>query len=289
MLKQGLCQLLKRIVYSNLYVVFVVGALVWQTYLLVGEKVNVDYLSFVMSSTLFLYPFHRLIGALKMTSDKRTERIEWAYEHQIAMVPMIISGAILSLYYFFQIDAQLRWWIVPLAILSLGYSLPLPFKKVKYKRIRDVPYVKIYAIALTVTLVTLLFPLFEFNLRLEELVLLSLGRVLLLVALTIPFDIRDVDLDRPYQIKTIPLSIGVERSIQLAVLLLTAFSITHFLLYFFFKTFTIYVFLALLISDFYAAIWLKKVKKGQQEVFYVFAIEGVFVVQTLLIYLALFL
>ena len=288
MLKQGISQLLKGIVYSNLYVVFVVGALVWQTYLLVGEKVNADYLSFVMSSTLFLYPFHRLIGALKMTPNKRSERIQWAYEHQIAMVPMIISGAILSLYYFFQMDAPLRWWIVPLALLSLGYSLPLPFKGWKYRRLRDVPYIKIYAIAFTVTAVTLLIPLLEFKIELEALVLLVFGRVLLVVALTIPFDIRDVDLDRPYGIKTIPLSLGVERSVKLAVLLLSAFSIIHFLLYFFFETFTIYIFLALLISDFYAAVWLKKVKKDQSELFYVFAVEGVFVVQTLLVYLALF-
>lgn len=285
-MKQVLIELIKGVVFSNLYVVFVVGALVWQTNLLVGTDLESDYLYFVMSATLFLYPFHRLIGAVKMAPNKRTERIQWAYDHQIAMVPLILCGAILSIYYFFQLESHIRWWIAPLAIISLAYSLPLPIKALSIRRLRDVPHVKIYAIAITVTMVTVIIPLVNADISSTEFALLIISRLILVIALTIPFDIRDVDLDRPFAIQTLALTLGVEKARDLAVLLMSVFTFTHFSLYFFFNTFSIYVFLALLISDIYAGYWLKKVKPNQPELFYVGAIEGVFIVQTLLVFAA---
>lgn len=289
MLKSVAQSFLKGLVYSNVYIVFVIGFLVAQSYVLVGSAIDYDYLWFTTSSTLFLYPLHRLLGSLAIQENAPIERIQWARNHRQALIPLVLCGAILSIYYFFQLAVDLRWWLVPLALISLSYSLPIPWVKGTRKRLRDIPYIKIYAIALTVSVVTLLIPLSNAGISSSELILLFLSRFVWVLAVTIPFDIRDVNLDQSYQLKTLPLTLGVERARSLSLLLLSGFTLLNFTLYFFFSTFNIYFLMVLVASDVYSAFWLNKADENKSEFFYAFGVEGVFIVQSAALLLANFL
>lgn len=289
MLKNVAQSFLKGWVYSNVYIVFVIGFLVAQSYVLVGAVMDFNYFWFATSATLFLYPLHRLLGSLSIQESTPIERILWARKHKQALIPLVICGGVLSVYYFFQLSSELRWWFVPLAAISLSYSLPIPWLKGSRKRLRDIPYVKIYAIAITVSVITLLIPLSNADLTTTELILLFFSRVLLVLAVTIPFDIRDVHLDQPYGLKTLPLVLGVQRAKSLSLLLVSGFTLFNFTLFFFFSTFSIYFFMVLVASDVYAAFWLNKADENKSEFFYAFGVEGIFIVQSAAVILMSFL
>ncbi|NOQ92055.1 MAG: hypothetical protein GQ552_04975 [Flavobacteriaceae bacterium] len=88
---------------------------------------------------------------------------------------------------------------------------------------------KLFLIAITWSAVTVLLPLKNTEISFSSDVwLIFIQRFLFLFAVTIPFDIRDVDFDNP-EIKTIPQTLGTQKSKIIGVLALFLFFIIEFL------------------------------------------------------------
>ena len=120
-------------------------------------------------------------------------------------------------WYFFQLKPLTQILMVPAGIISLAYVLPIWTGL----RLRDVHYVKIFLIALVFSYVTACLPLVELGWELSQIhwgVLLE--RCLFLLAITLPFDIRDLLIDKHTHVKTIPQLLGPERTMRLALALL---------------------------------------------------------------------
>lgn len=86
---------------------------------------------------------------------------------------------------------------------------------------------KIFMIATVWAVVTVILPAvsipnFQFSWELSAMIL---ERWLFIFALTIPFDIRDIENDRAKGIQTIPLKIGYRQSIVVAIFSLIAFAV----------------------------------------------------------------
>jgi hypothetical protein len=110
-------------------------------------------------------------------------------------------------------------FMVCLGIITLLYTLPfLP----KTKNLRDVSGLKIFVIAFVWTGATVGLPLLEagkgYRYLTTEITCYALSRFFLIIALTIPFEIRDSKLDRPY-LKTLPQWVGVRYTKIIGVLL----------------------------------------------------------------------
>ncbi|WP_240793849.1 UbiA prenyltransferase family protein [Antarcticibacterium arcticum] len=109
---------------------------------------------------------------------------------------------------------------------TLLYALPVFSKN---RNLRALPGLKIYVIGLVVSIVTVLMPLVLYEELLERDILIEfLQRFLMVIALVIPFEIRDLKFDL-IQLNTIPQKIGVARSKILGYILVSLVVSAEFL------------------------------------------------------------
>ncbi len=91
----------------------------------------------------------------------------------------------------------------------------------KNRRLRDFNYIKLFLIALVWSLTTAFIPATLANLPWISVVLISVERFLFFIAITIPFDIRDANIDKQIQVKTLAHLFDKTNNLRLAILSLT--------------------------------------------------------------------
>lgn len=205
------------------------------------------YLSFF--ATLFAYNLSHWV------SDKE----KWRF---LIMVFTGLLSIVLGLIY---LKIQLVLILSVLAFISIYYSFA--FNK---KRLRNLPNIKMISIAL-VWSITAVLPAFNdlgnvgFNL-----LNLVLSLFFFVVAITIPFDIRDLEEDDE-SIKTLPQKFGVNGSIKIGVMCI-GLSLILFLNYFSFKINQLHT--PFLVTLFMALIFLLNSSITKNKWFTTFWIEG---------------
>jgi len=133
-------------------------------------------------------------------------------------------------------DQETIVWIVPAAIVSIGYTIPVLPSKTGWVRFRDLPLTKPIIIALVVSYLTLAFPTIH-QIGIEGILdagffFLFSERMLFLLAMTIPFDMRDMVSDKGVGLETLATQYGLSMSKKLsAVCLILWFITTVFLQY----------------------------------------------------------
>jgi 4-hydroxybenzoate polyprenyltransferase len=203
--------LIKRAVEALLYSsVFISGCaffLTIETYLLTGIAVSVPMALFVFLATLFTY---------NMSSVQRTlrgwraggDKLPWGIRHQkqLAVLALLSLAGAITLYLVYELRINF-WFVLLLALISVGYTVPLLLSHVK--PLRSVPLLKVFLIALVWSAVTVLFPLVDAGVGIEAGVLLLWARrFLFILALALLFDIRDYTYDRTTRTLTFPGLIG---------------------------------------------------------------------------------
>ena len=172
---------------------------------------------FALFSTLVAYNGQRL---LKAREGKKTPWLNWVNEHSKSLWAVTIISAISAIFFLTQIlhfkyDALLL--LIFASVSSVLYVI-----RIGSKNAREVPYLKIHLIAFTWVFVFVLFPILNEN---EEAPILwmFIAHYFFVVAVTIPFDIRDLKYDDPSH-KTIPQVLGVFLAKFNGVVLLLLFS-----------------------------------------------------------------
>ena len=105
----------------------------------------------------------------------------------------------------------------------------MPVFNINSKKVglRNFPYIKIFLIAIVWSMVITALPYFNSydisQWKNSNFLLLLLEQFLFIIAITLPFDVRDLKYDIEAKMKTIPIAIGVKKTIILAELLLLAF------------------------------------------------------------------
>ena len=125
--------------------------------------------------------------------------------------------------------------LVPLSIITLCYSFPLRTTKTILFRLREVPLLKVFLISTTWSAVTVLLPTIHSGTEMNQthVLMMLTERFLLIFAIAIPFDIRDMNTDAMAKLKTVPLIIGKGKALALSNVCLLAFiaiSLFHFYL-----------------------------------------------------------
>ena len=171
---------------------------------------NQDSLVFIsFFATIFVYNFSHWIG------DKASLRIP------IIVITVLICFGIGVLY----LDFSLFIILSLLAGISILYSWSF-----NPKTLRNMPRLKIFWIALVWTLVVIM-PAFSTFQRLNNnLIWLAISIFCFTLAITIPFDIRDLSTDDE-NLKTLPQLVGIQRSIFLSLCLIflsAFFMLTYF-------------------------------------------------------------
>ena len=227
-----MAKLINFLLYSNIYIALCAVAMTAQTLYIfdINIKTSPALLGLVFFSTLVIYALHRLVSLSKVDKSLGVERFNviGAYKKhiQIYAVLGILGGSVC----FFFLNRPTQYALVIPALLSLGYVIP--FLGNRKLRLRDVHFIKIFLIALVWSYVTVLLPLLEYSivLGLREFGVL-LERILFIFVITLPFDLRDWEIDKRNQVRTIPATIGVKNTLWLALFILSIWCLLIFQIY----------------------------------------------------------
>lgn len=269
--------LLTFLVYSNFWIGLGAVLFTWEFYVIYELPVNYAVLIFVFFATVLTYTFQRSVK-LSNNSRQGSARISWMLRNDKlvkAILLISLAGSICCLFYFSFAAILL---LVGCGFLSLFYIVKLPGKL--GKNLRDIPSLKIFLIAIVWTCTSTLLPFFCLESPLFELSwLLLFANFIFIMALTIPFDIRDLILDEPDK-KTIPQLVGENGSIWIAMLLLVVYGlilneiIGHFLF-------------ASMIGILCALVFVYRSKKETEDLYFSVVIDGVLLLLPVLLWLDL--
>ena len=208
---------LRPLVYGHGWLALGAAAQVWYTGRLVGAVApDPTVITSAALATLAAYGFMRLVrvGDAAAASD----HLVWAQRHRrVLMALTLVSGAL---------SAWLLWYhsreALPLALLmapAVGLYI-LPTREGRNKGLRHVPFLKLFLIAAVWSGVVVAFPLVARGLGNSPLLfLLLVERAFFVLAITLPFDIRDLHHDEPDQ-RTVPRALGIGPTRVLALLAL---------------------------------------------------------------------
>lgn len=273
--------LIKTIIYSNLLVSACVAAYTHLTYKIyqLPEQNSLVIISMVFCFTYLTYNGQRIFRLAKY--KKIGERLQWVVKHQkiLKISSFIIGfiGAICLLY------INLNTWLIliPMGILSMLYVVPIPFIK---KGLRNIHYIKVFIIALVWSLIIIGLPflnsLNSFSVN-KEVMFAFVQCFVFVLAITLPFDVRDIEFDKADGLKTIPQFVGINGTKLIAALLL----IGSFLLFYFSnisKSTTIGLAVAHLIS----LLIIMQTNKKRKELFYAGWVESTVIIMWLSVFIA---
>lgn len=171
------------------------------------------YGAFSFFSTLAVYNGQRLF---KSNRTHLTPWLRWVKRNQAIIFILVVFSSILASVFFLKVQKLnlLTFTLLLISgVISLFYVL-----RVGSRSLRELPFIKIHLIAFTWVVVLLVFPLLNESID-KGIVHYALAHYAYVVAITIPFDIRDLKYDLVGQ-KTIPQLLGITGSKVLSIILL---------------------------------------------------------------------
>jgi hypothetical protein len=269
-------QLFNFYINASIHVALSVVALTWITLIEYHIPHDTAVLYFVFFSSITGYNFVKYSGIAKFHHRRLAT---WLKAIQV----FSFFCFLFLCYYTFQLDTVSLIYIFGFALITFFYAIPLLPRRlfVDHKHnLRSISGLKVYVIALVWTGVTVFLPLINNHYPLDmDCVITGIQRFLFIIALMVPFEIRDLQYDS-LKLATLPQQIGVKRTKIVGVLLLIAF----FCLEFFKNNVTWYSLLTLCIVTLITMVYLVFAKKEQSAYYSSFFVEGLPILW-LLIYL----
>jgi len=202
------------IVFRNVFIALCAACMLLETYWFFNIPLKIStLLLFVFFATFFEYNLHVIAG--RLTILKPMESIRHLFSPSVSMTlrVCIIIGFISTIITFFLLDILLMTGVVISGVITLSYSMPLIKRGGKLVRMREITYLKVFTVALGWTLITVVVPLLEYvhTISTEALLIIILRRFLFIYAITIPFEIRDMERERRFGNISLPMLYGVKR------------------------------------------------------------------------------
>ena len=257
--------IVKLIIYTNLWLASAAGLLAYAIAKQIGSA-SLAYFGFASGAVLFIYNVHQLFR-IRELDVVASNRHKWAKKHLSVIALLAVVGLSLALVSFISSFMTVLGgvFILLFGVISILYSYRV---HPSMKTLRELPYLKIHFIALTWTASTAVFPLLYADSYESNYYLLVLGIYFYFLAITIPFDIRDLAFDTENQ-KTIPQTLGIKWAIYLGQTLLLIAGLLFILYKHSFAFHPIFY-----IAFIYAFIGIALAKKPQSELFFVGGIDG---------------
>ncbi|MDP3357934.1 MAG: hypothetical protein Q8S41_01170 [Lutibacter sp.] len=266
-------RLFKKIVdfyiYSNIHVALAGFSLTKITLINFGIDDNLTPF-FVTFSILISYNFIRFYEIKK-------NRLNWFKDWFFINIKEILALMILSILglatilFFTEFNLKSVLILFPFAFMTFFYAIPL-FKIGKLEvSFRNFPMIKIFSIGIAWAGISVFFPLYEANYHFTSAVYLEFfQRILILLAITIPFDIRDINADSK-SLKTLPQTLGITNAKVLGTLLLFGFLLMEIVK----ENFTYFGFLVMMIVSIISGFFLWFSSPKQSRYYTSFWVESI--------------
>jgi hypothetical protein len=267
-------KIIQVIVYTNLWIGIGAAVITWQYYLIYNLPVNFYIIFLAFFATVLTYTFQRYVKLLNQTHGGG-ERLAWMKKHPLLVKGILVVGLVGCIVFLMKVSWVTYIYLVIAGLMSLFYVIKIP--GVSGKSLRDIPTLKIFIIAVVWAATGTFLPWLNTDHYPNELPwLLFLIYFLFILAITLPFDIRDIYLDDADK-KTIPQRIGEGKTRFLSVVLLALHLFLFSLvfdqwpaLYTFFTAFAIFLIL--------------RSKSDTNDLYFSFVIDGLLILQGLIIY-----
>ena len=210
-------------VFGNIHVALAVYSLVKLTMLKFDTAGN-DIAYFSFFGTIVSYNLIRFFQLDKLNTSISI----WMRANRNGLIALNLLALMGSLFYFTQLGNTEIWLLFPLVFATIFYVLPF---RSGLLGLRGVPMLKLLLISFIWAALTVLLPLVSSVAHFSESIWMIFGqRFLFILAITIPFDIRDSDFDNP-KLLTLPQLIGINRSKSVAIIALIASIYVSFYIY----------------------------------------------------------
>jgi 4-hydroxybenzoate polyprenyltransferase len=224
------------LLFSNIFMSLCAVAQALVTFRLIDSKPVYTVIGLLFTSTLGIYNFSILLSKPKHPEQSPYKRVRWFFAHYRLMVTFTLISLLSLIPLFFLLSMESRILLIFLSILSFCYSLPLFTLGDQKFGLRNIPGLKTFLITLVWTLSTVLLPVLEAqdlhltDIAMRDVTIIIAKRFLLIFALAIPFDIRDLFSDRQAGLKTIPVAWGEKNAYLFCQFLLAGYIVLLFLL-----------------------------------------------------------
>ena len=277
---QFIVKILDFLVASNVYVSLGVVSLTLLS-LDIRHKEHPNLLCFVFFATLFTYNFIRLVNVHFIISTSNSLRHQIIYRYRRFFWFVCAISALICFYFFVPISQFIFLPIIGLGFVSVIYGLPIYKNKFHLFRLRDVPGLKIFLIAFVWSYVTEGLPALINGEPIYYLALLE--RFLFIFAITIPFDIRDVNYDSSH-LTTIPQYFGVNTAKLVALFAILSSELILFYRFFFNNDFNLIGVIVLYITYEFSFILIYKCHMDSNERYFTFCVESMSILMGVLFF-----
>ena len=191
------------------------------------------YLFIIFFATLFVYNIHRLVTIITNKEALNSDKHKWVRENLKGFYLLIFTSIVGFICIVFLAQKEVLIALAPIAVLTLFYSIPLFRMEKNFFRLREIPYLKIFLIAFVWSYATILFPIIQLNYKFNSthIIAMFVERFFFIIAITIPFDIRDLEADKQSGLKTIPLLFNENKSLVVSYFSLLIFFLISFFHY----------------------------------------------------------
>lgn len=261
----------------NIFIAIAAGSATLATYAFHSYPPDFNLVGFIFFATLFTYNLQRRAGNLESTETNHRAKTIFLFTGLIGMIPFMLRLTFIEL--------------LGLAIaggVSIGYAVPCIRFRGRWYTIREIPYMKLWVIVLAWILSTCVVPLVDIvNIHSIDdqfsTVLFIIQQGAFIVALTIPFDIRDLKVDE-HHYRTLPMIVGVNRSVKIArnamIIAFVAAFFNYLIGFFAFPEMMVQLGISLI-----GVFLVRYGRIGRKELYYSIFLDGMIILQGVAVYL----
>ncbi len=262
------------ILFGNIYVAFAAVCLIQSTVVQIGLSNHLYFYSILsFFATLFVYNLQRIFYSSQKDNSLLSIRRKWIFENQFSIKILSIIGLVGVAVSFFYNDYSIIFYLSPLLILSIAYFLP-------FVKLRKNTWFKLFTLAVVWTMVTALVPslLINPNPFSTNNILHYFVRFFFIISICIPFDIRDMEVDKSESVFTLSQKLGENRTRWIAVVCMLIY-ISLISIEFLCEMFTVKIFIALMITAIINATIVFMSSSKRSEYFYTALLDGTMILQ----------
>jgi len=271
------------LLFGNIYVAVGTVCLIQSSVIQTGASDHLRWYSMLsFFATLFIYNLQRIFYTVREDNNLLSTRRKWISKNQFWVKSLCITGLAGVVATFFFNDHKILFYLSPLLLLSIAYFLPAI-------KLRQNIFFKLLTLALVWTTVTAIIPTILYqgaDFSTNDL-LHFFTRFIFMIAICIPFDIRDLKIDQTENISTLAQKFGEQHTRMIALgcmFIYFALIVSGFMQGMFAEKTGI----AFMISAIINAILVFMTNSKRGEYFYVVLIDGTMILQGVALMIAQF-
>jgi 4-hydroxybenzoate polyprenyltransferase len=276
--------MLKKIANTQIFVALCASLLSAETFIITHREINWKVLLIVFLATLFIYNASQINVAF--SAGEKSLKKSLNFEGTSYQLSVCSASTIILFFMLTGCDRNQVIIFMVAAFCSLLYMMPFKVNDQRIKGLRNNLVVKNILLSAIWALATVLFPLISHGVEVQgnEVIFMFLRRFFFIYALTIVYDIKDIEKDRLNGMKTIASRLGVNGTQLIATMSLTLFCFFIYLDHNLYQPEYQFLATALYSSAVFAFLTIMMSGSQRNNNYYSFVVDGSMAFQFLLVF-----